>query len=145
LEYNHGIVHIITGIQIEFVRSFLSVILIIDFVILFLGYWPAGMAGGSGHYIALVIACFLTTINAALSYYTVVKSISSKSGAMLGAIFGGMGIRLIMLLGAFVAVVVLTDLPQFSFIIGLFICYLSKSVAEIIFINRIRNKSLSSN
>ncbi|MFU8860653.1 MAG: hypothetical protein ACNA8K_09525 [Cyclonatronaceae bacterium] len=68
-----------------------------------------------------------------------------KMGQMMGVVFGGMGIRLLVLLAAVVAVIFLTELPQFSFIISLFICYISKSVAEIIFINRIQKKSLSSN
>lgn len=125
--------------------SFVRVILLIDLAILVLGYWPARMAEGSGHFLVLVLACILTTLNTAMSYYSISKSMEKKMGQMMGTVFGGMGIRLLLLLAAVVGVIFLTDLPQFSFIISLFICYLSKSVAEIIFINRIQNKSLSSN
>jgi hypothetical protein len=126
------------------VISFIKVVLIIDIIILLLGYWPARMAEGSGHFSVLILACLLTTLNVVQSYYAVIKTIHTKSGSGIGTVFGWMGIRLILLLGAVVAVIFLTDLPQFSFIFGLFICYLSKSVAEIIFINRTRNQSLSS-
>lgn len=125
--------------------KFIIVLLLIDLTILILGYWPARMAEGSGHFTVLILACLLTTLNTSLSYYLVKKSIQKKMGQMMGAVFGGMGIRLMVLLAAVVAVIFLTDLPQFSFIISLFICYLSKSVAEIIFINRTQEKSLSSN
>lgn len=125
--------------------KFIIVLLLIDLTILILGYWPARMAEGSGHYTVLILACLLTTLNTSVSYYLVKKSIQKKMGQMMGAVFGGMGIRLMVLLAAVVAVIFLTDLPQFSFIISLFICYLSKSVAEIIFINRTQEKSLSSN
>jgi hypothetical protein len=125
--------------------SFVRVILLIDLVIIVVGYLPTRMAEGGGHFLVLVLACILTTLNAAMSYYSVSKSMDKKMGQMMGAVLGGMGIRLLALLAAVVAVIFLTDLPQFSFIISLFICYLSKSVAEIIFINRIQNKSLSSN
>jgi hypothetical protein len=126
------------------VWSFLKVVLLIDLVILIAGYWPASLAEGSGHYTALFLATVLTTFNVLFSFYSVERTLNSKNGAMMGAVFGGMGIRLIIMLGAVVAVIFLTDLPQFSFIFSLFICYLSKSVAEIIFINHIRNKSLPS-
>jgi hypothetical protein len=125
--------------------SFVRVILLIDLVILVLGYWPSQMAEGGGHFLVLVLACILTTLNAAMSYYSISKSMEKKMGQMMGTVFGGMGLRLLLLLASVVAVIFLTDLPQFSFIISLFICYISKSVAEIIFINRIQNKSLSSN
>ncbi|MCA1802437.1 MAG: hypothetical protein LC662_08265 [Rhodothermaceae bacterium] len=125
--------------------SFVRVILLIDLVILVLGYWPTQMAVGGGHFLVLVLACILTTLSVAMSYYSISKSMEKKMGQMMGTVFGGMGLRLLLLLASVVAVIFLTDLPQFSFIISLFICYISKSVAEIIFINRIQNKSLSSN
>jgi hypothetical protein len=125
--------------------NFIRTVLLIDLVILVLGYWPVSLLEGEGHYIVLILACILTTLNTVTSYYSITKSIEQKMGTMMGAVFGGMGIRLLVLLAAVVAVIFLTELPQFSFIISLFICYLSKSVAEIIFINRIRTKSQSSN
>jgi hypothetical protein len=88
------------------------------------------------HAVALLLVAILTTSYALIGYYVVETYLDSDSETFMSKVFGGVFIRLAGLASLVFLILWLSNLPQITFIVGLFISYISKSVLEIIFIHR---------
>jgi hypothetical protein len=88
------------------------------------------------HAVALLLVAVLTTAYALIGYYVVETYLDSDSETFMSKVFGGVFIRLAGLASLVFLILWLSNLPQITFIVGLFISYISKSVLEIIFIHR---------
>lgn len=120
-------------------RKFLLSLGAADAVLLIAGfllahyYFPADII--TGHIIALVI----TSLNAIAALYFAKGGINADMNVFMVKVMGGMGLRMLAMLFAVFIIIFLTEIPQFAFIISLFIAYIIKSVLEIIFILKIKD------
>jgi len=127
-------------------RNFLLILFTIDFVMLVGGYVLFTIYYSPDLMAAHLLALAITTMNAIAAFALAKGGMHAGMTAFLTRVMGGMGIRLLVMLLVVSAVIFLTELPKFVFIISLFIAYISKSVLEIIFILKIKdNPQLFSN
>lgn len=89
----------------------------------------------AGHIIALVV----TSLNAIAALHFAKGGINAGVNKFMIKVMGGMGLRMLAMLFVVFVIIFLTDLPQFGFIISLFIAYIIKSVLEIIFILKVKD------
>lgn len=90
------------------------------------------------HAVSALTSILLTTINALIGYYYIDRYFHAPMDEFTSFVYGSMFIRLITLGALIFVILALGIFPQITFILSLFISYISKSVLEIIFIN---NKS----
>jgi len=109
---------------------FAKQLMILDVGAIALAWYPLMSYQGIHGWLAVIAAFLLTSLNAFGGYYAIVKSKSGTMNAFMASVFGGMLVRMAIMLVALVLVVVATDLPQFTFTIALFIAYICKSVME---------------
>lgn len=109
---------------------FAKQLILLDVGAIALAWYPLMSYQGLDGWLAVVSAFLLTSFNALGGYHLIVKSRSGTMNAFMLSVFGGMMVRMALMLVALVLVVVATDLPQFSFTIALFIAYICKSVME---------------
>ncbi|MCH8567820.1 MAG: hypothetical protein LAT67_06140 [Balneolales bacterium] len=88
-----------------------------------------------------VLALIITSANAVAALKFAADGIHAGNNAFMIRVMGGMGLRLLIMLIAVMIVVFFTNLPTLSFTISLFISYISKSVLEIIFVLKIKDKN----
>lgn len=96
---------------------------------------------GAHHLPGLIIALVMTSLNTMLAFYFAEKGMSGSTAQFMTKVFGGMGIRLPVMLVAIILIIGFTNLPEYSFIICLFISYLCKSILEIIDVLKLRKQS----
>lgn len=120
-------------------RKFLLSLALVDAILLAGGlilahyYFSAEII--TGHLIALVS----TSLNAIAALYFAKGGINAGMNVFMLKVMGGMGLRMIVMLIMVFIIIFLTHLPQFGFIISLFIAYIIKSVLEIIYILKIKD------
>lgn len=86
----------------------------------------------------------LSTVNVMLGYAAIRYSFEKSYSTFLKAVLGGMGLRLLFMLGAFIALVVGLGLHPVAFTVSLLVFYAVFMVLEIVFIQRqmtARNRS----
>ena len=99
-------------------------------------YWA-----GTVHLAGLLLAILMTSGNAIAAVMLVKRYLNADMNKFMAGTMGGMMLRLGTMLVIIILIFAFTNIPQISFIIGLFISYICKSVLEIICINKIRNQS----
>ncbi len=109
---------------------FAKQLIILDVAAIALAWYPLTSYQGIDGWLAVVAAFLLTSFNAFGGYYAIVKSKAGSMSSFMLSVFGGMMVRMALMLVALAFVVVATDLPEFTFTIGLFIAYICKSVME---------------
>lgn len=120
-------------------RKFLLYLLAIDAFLfltalaLFHYYYSTDLL--TGHIIALIA----TSLNAITALYFAKGGIHAGMNVFMLKVMGGMGLRMLAMLIMVFIIIFLTELPQFGFIISLFIAYIIKSVLEIIFVLKIKD------
>ncbi|WP_124245540.1 hypothetical protein [Cyclonatronum proteinivorum] len=102
---------------------------------LLIAHYSASMDLIPGHLLALVT----TSLNAIAAFYFAKAGIHATMNVFMLKVMGGMGLRMLVMLAIVFLIIFLTELPQFQFIISLFIAYICKSVLEIIFILKIKD------
>lgn len=117
-------------------RTFASLILSIDAAFLIFGGYPVFHAYGMSALTGMIVALVLTTVNVLVGYWLIVRSIDKSMNDFMKKVFGGMVVRMFILMGVIAFILLATKIHQNSFIISLFISYICKSVIEIIFINK---------
>jgi F0F1-type ATP synthase assembly protein I len=123
------------------IRNLIIKLLLIDFILftiagmLFYFFW------GVHHIPGLIIALVMTSVNTLVAFYFAEKGMKGSTAQFMTRVFGGMGIRLPLMLGVIILIISFTNLPQYSFIICLFISYLCKSILEIIDVLKLRKQS----
>jgi hypothetical protein len=123
------------------IKPLLIKLFIIDAVLLLLAVLSVYLWLDVSHLAGMIIAIIITTINAVAAVYLAVKGMKGTMNDFMLSAMGGMMLRLVILLATVFLILAFTNIPDFSFIIGLFISYICKSVVEIIFIQKIRNQS----
>ncbi len=120
-------------------KSFLILLVVIDLILLGGGLslliYVLSMDYLPGHILAVV----LTSLNAVAALYLAKSSINAGMNVFMVKVMGGMGLRLFVMLVVVAGVIFLTNLPNLGFIISLFVCYISKSVLEIIYVLKIKS------
>ena len=117
-------------------RTFASLILSIDAAFLIFGGYPVFHTYGMSALAGMIVALVLTTVNVLVGYWMIVRSIDQSMNDFMKKVFGGMVVRMFILMGVIAFILLATKIHQNSFIISLFISYICKSVIEIIFINK---------
>jgi hypothetical protein len=118
-------------------QRFLRNLLVLDVVLFALAAYPIHLLNGMEGVKAVLVALLITTTNAYLGYRAVVRSIEAAMSRFMLAVFGGMMLRMGVMLMILAFVVLATELPQITFTIGLFFAYICKSVLEMILIHNL--------
>src|SRR5690606_18393655 len=122
-------------IDLEF-KKFIKNTLIIDAVLLISIALPLYFMMPSQYAISVIASLIITTTNSLIGFYFQNKYLHAPTEEFISYVYGSMFFRLIGLVGIIVMLLLITNFPQISFILSLFISYLCKSVLEIIFINK---------
>jgi hypothetical protein len=116
---------------------FLTTLIVLDVILFSLAVYPIHLLNGLEGVKALVVALVLTTINAFLGYRAVVRTFEATMNRFMLTVFGGMMLRMGVMLMILSFVVLATELPQITFTIALFFAYICKSVLEMILIHNL--------
>ncbi len=84
------------------------------------GLWYSGIIG---------------TLNIVAAFFTIKLTINKEEKTFMKAFFGGMGIRVLILIAVIVSIVKFLDIDQFTFILSLLILYVLYQIWEIWLIN----------
>jgi hypothetical protein len=125
----------------EQIKPLIFKLLIIDSILIGLGLVASSLWLGMNHFPGILIAIVITTVNAVAAVILAGKGLNGTMNDFMLRAMGGMGVRLAAMLIVIFLLLGFTNIPEFSFIISLFISYICKSVLEIIFILKLRNQS----
>jgi hypothetical protein len=125
----------------ELIKPLLIKLLIIDAILLATAIVLSLFVIDFIHLPGMIIGIVLTTANAIAAVVLAAKGMKGSMNDFMLKVVGGMGLRLGALLVIVFLLLAFTNIPEFSFIISLFISYICKSVLEIIFVIKIRNQS----
>lgn len=117
-------------------KNFIRKVLIIDIVLLVSIALPFYVMMPVEYALSVVASLALTSTSSIIGFYFQNKYLHAPTEEFVSYVYGSMFFRLVGLLGAIVLILLITNFPQISFILSLFISYLCKSVLEIIFINK---------
>lgn len=115
-------------------RHFVRIIIIVDIIFILLSAYPLYYYFGLSRLLAFMSAIVLTTANAIIGYLIIRKYINESFSTFIAAFFGSMTVRLLLMAVIIICFILLIKIDRISFIIGLFISYIYKSVIEIYFI-----------
>ena len=114
-------------------KNFIRKVLIIDIVLLVSIALPFYVMMPVEYALSVVASLALTSTSSIIGFYFQNKYLHAPTEEFVSYVYGSMFFRLV---GAIVLILLITNFPQISFILSLFISYLCKSVLEIIFINK---------
>ncbi len=83
-----------------------------------------------------LLGAALSTVNVLLGYLAVEYSFEKSYTVFLRTVFGGMGLRLLLMLGAMVALIVLGNVHAMALTVSLLGFYVIYLVLEIVFLQR---------
>jgi hypothetical protein len=119
----------------------LRVIMIIDLLLICLGGIPVYWLLGTSSFVSIVIALALTTVYSLIGAFYITKYFNAPFDEFMSKIFGAVFLRLAGLAVSIFLILKFTSFPEITFTVCVFISYISKSVQEIIFINKKSAKS----
>lgn len=125
----------------KLIRPLLIKLLIIDAILLTIAVVLSLFVIDFIHLPGIIVGILLTTANAIAAVILAARGMKGSMNDFMLKVVGGMGLRLGALLAVVFLLLAFTNIPEFSFIISLFISYICKSVLEIIFIIKIRNQT----
>lgn len=117
-------------------KSFVYKILLIDLIMLLFGVLPIYLLFGRNDAVSALIALVLTTAYTLLGSYYTNAYFEADFNKFMSKVFGAIFIRLVVLAASIFLILRFSNLPQITFTVSIFISYLSKSVLEILFINK---------
>ena len=117
-------------------KKYIRDVLIIDLVLLISIALPFYVMMPVEYALSVVASLALTSTSSIVGFYFQNKYLHAPTEEFVSYVYGSMFFRLVGLLGAIVFILLITNFPQISFILSLFISYLCKSVLEIIFIHK---------
>ncbi len=124
----------------EELKSYNRITIMAAVGMLLVGAYPLYHWYGFSIMFAFLLALVITFLNAAVGFYYIDKYFSASLNDLLKVVFGSMGIRLLALGLAFVALLGFTEIHKVSFTVSLFISYILFSVIEIYFLNKKASK-----
>lgn len=92
-----------------------------------------------GDFKSLLLGIALTTVNTFIGFYSIKKGINKPEKSFFRWIFGGMIIRLFLIVAAVVLVLVFLEINRISFIFSILFFYIFYLVVEIIYLNFLSN------
>lgn len=117
-------------------RAFSQKIFQIDLVLILIIVLPSYFWFAAIDVLAALTSILITSINALIGYYYIDRYFHAPMDEFTSFVYGSMFIRLVTLGALIFIILALGIFPQITFILSLFISYISKSVLEIIFINK---------
>ncbi len=84
---------------------------------------------------SLWISGIIATLNIVAAFFTVKYTINKAENLFFKTFFGGMGVRVLILLGLIISIIKFVDVNQFTFIFSLLILYVLYQIWEIWLIN----------
>ena len=103
--------------------------------VLILAYPLSALATGEVR-TAVAAGAALSTINVMLGYIAIRYSFDKSYTTFLKAVLGGMGVRMVFMLGAFIALIAVVGLQPMALTVSLLGFYAVFMVLEIVFIQR---------
>jgi hypothetical protein len=116
-------------------KNFIRNVLIIDLVLLVSIALPFYVMMPVVYALSVVASLVLTSTSSIVGYYFQNKYLHAPTEEFVSFVYGSMFFRLVGMIGAIVIILLVTNFPQISFILSLFISYLCKSVLKI-YINK---------
>ena len=113
----------------------LRISLVLVSAALILGY-PLGVSASPETRMAVVFGAVLATINVGLGYAAIEYAFHRSYTAFLKAVLGGMGVRLVLILGALVVLITQWEVPVLPLTISLFGFYIVFLTLEVLYIQR---------
>ena len=118
------------------IKKFAGIISGIAVLLVILAAYPLFYLYGMKVLIGFLVAIVLTYFKAGVGYYYIDKYFSASLKDFMKAVFGIMGLRLLVLAVLIVLVIGFTKIHKVSFTVSLFISYILFSVIEIYFLNK---------
>jgi hypothetical protein len=101
-----------------------------------LAAYPLIRFGNGDIIIAAGVGACLSTVNVLLGFLTVEFAFEKSYTTFLKAVLGGMGIRMVLMLGALAALIMVAQLHALALTISMLGFYLAYLVLEILFLQR---------
>ncbi|MEX0686993.1 MAG: hypothetical protein WD267_07190 [Balneolales bacterium] len=121
--------------------KFARLILLIDAALLAVSGYPITVNFGMEMFISIILGFVVTSVAFITAICLIESNYQESINKFMSLVMGSMLGKLFFLSGAILFVFIFSFLHQIGFTIAVLISYLYKSVAEIIFINRISSKS----
>ncbi len=84
---------------------------------------------------SLLYSGIIGTINIVAAFFTIKLTIEKEDKTFMKTFFGGMGIRVLILIAVIISIIKFLDIDQFTFILSLLILYVLYQIWEIWLIN----------
>jgi hypothetical protein len=101
-----------------------------------LAAYPLSRYGSPEVITAAAIGALLSTVNVLLGFFAIEYAIDKSYTVFLKAVLGGMGIRMLLLLGAMLVLILVFHLHAVAFTVSLLGLYLIYLILEILFIQK---------
>jgi hypothetical protein len=126
----------------KFDKSFFKNILIVLALSTILAVYPLIAYGTDEMLLAIIAGVIISTLNIFLGYITIEYAYSKSMTGFLKWILGGIGIRMLIMLGLLLFVIKILQLHLIAFMISLFAFYAIYLVLEILYIDKkVRSKT----
>lgn len=126
----------------KFDKSFFKNILIVLAVATILAVYPLIAYANDEMLLATIAGVIISTLNIFLGYLTIEYAYSKSMTGFLKWILGGIGIRMLIMLGSLLFVIKILQLHLISFMVSLFTFYAIYLVLEIFYIDKkVRSKT----
>jgi hypothetical protein len=127
-------------IDVRFIRQVLLALVVLAAV----AAYPLIAAGSDEVLVAAAMGAALSTLNVVAGYLTVEYAVTKSHTTFLKAVLGGMGIRMVAMLGLVVVLIKVAGVHTVAFTVSLLACYAVFLCIEIFFIQKkllIKNQS----
>lgn len=126
----------------KFDKSFFKNILIVLAVSTILAVYPLSAYATDAMLVAIIAGVIISTSNIFLGYITIEYAYSKSMTGFLKWILGGIGIRMLIMLGSLLFVIKILQLHLIAFMVSLFAFYAIYLVLEILYIDKkVRSKT----
>ncbi len=126
----------------KFDKSFFKNILIVLAVSTILAVYPLFAYATDEMLVATIAGVIISTLNIFLGYITIEYAYNKSMTGFLKWILGGIGIRMLIMLGSLLFVIKILQLHLIAFMVSLFAFYAIYLVVEILYIDKkVRSKT----
>ncbi len=106
------------------------------FVTFALAAYPLSRYGSPEVISAVVVGALLSTVNVLLGFFAIEYAFDKSYTVFLKAVLGGMGVRMVLLLGAMIVLILVFHMHTLALTISLLSLYVIYLVLEILFIQK---------
>ena len=101
-----------------------------------LSAYPLARFGSGEIILAAVIGALLSTLNVVLGFLTIEYAFEKSYTTFLKAVLGGMGIRMLLILGLLVGLILLAHVDAIALVVSLLAFYMVYLILEILYLQR---------